>query len=177
MKWKTITNVAFYGVLSVGTVGMLGYTYTQSNKGPILISSFKDSKSLPDLTFRFVGPDSLAPASPGFEGQCRLLVAFGPLCPHCHSAALQDAAAPDAATRLPITWAAVYQNPKIKEFEAQIRRGTVVRYSPDIMDKLQVQGVPAAFLISADNVVQRSWIFRGTEDHNQLRRECGGSSV
>ena len=100
--------------------------------------------------------------------QCRIVVAFDPACPFCNRAAVLDADR-DEELPFPTVW--------MSETEAQAELFRSRHPDLEIVAEataykaLQVEAVPAAFLLS-DQEVLKVWRFTGEEEARDVLADC-----
>lgn len=107
---------------------------------------------------------------------CQILVAFDPSCPHCRKAAEAEALAPDADL-IPVTWIAPYDSLNAGRYQAWVHSASRVVRAREGWDFLDVQGVPAAFLVDRQNRIRRVWPYRGSESRTDLKSRCGSEAT
>ena len=103
---------------------------------------------------------------------CQLLIAFDPACPYCMRAAEGEATLePDR--RLPTTWVTNRDASNAMRYRERLgTAGRVVR-SDQVIEALDVKGVPAAFLVGPEGAVRRVWAYKGVETRAELEPSCG----
>lgn len=171
MKTTQSGTAITFAVLTVITLLHVGYRVTAPQGTPLMVSTFPLGSTPSQFTqFALASERPAAPLSSA--AQCRIVVVFSPACPHCHSAAETEAATPQD-DRLPTTWMTTRSDSFAVRFGARLHPDVQARYAPDVMTRLRVQAVPAAFLIDAGNVVRRIWVYQGDENHAELREQCG----
>jgi len=141
------------------------------------------------VTFMHLGARTAAPASvtyvSGFvtpaelpeqlrelttEGEsCSLLVVFDPLCPACDRAARTQAGV-QGELPLEVVWVAE-DDAAASAYEGRIHADARVAVSPEAADLLDVNGVPAAFVVAGDQVVYSAPI-NGQELLDQVAQRC-----
>ena len=137
------------------------------------ISTFPIGEALPHLDLRLVSRAGVAVAGRPLPTGCRVIVTFDPACPHCGTAAERDKLVPDSV-RLPVIWVSAFDDSATYDFASHLGEGSVLRYGGgEAFKRLQAHGVPAAFLITADNRVMWTGAYSGGEsNHSALRKMC-----
>lgn len=177
MKPKKSVDTYMYVLLTLLTLGSLGYQYHRGAEGTdtLIGSSLSAGAALPALSLRPLSasgvPSSEGDALPLPLG-CRVLVVFHPDCPMCHSSAAREKNAPTSPATLPIVWVSGFDDKKSREFTSLVRPGSLVRYDPGAPKALKITAIPTAFLLSKDDRVLGTWAYTGLEDHQELRQKC-----
>jgi hypothetical protein len=104
--------------------------------------------------------------------RCRIYVVFHPRCVHCSIAAGRERSAPGGGSRLPVTWISGFDDRDALAFGRQLAPSSRLLYDPDAPRNLKVNGVPTAFVVSADGRLRYFWVYQGNEDHRRLARRC-----
>ena len=177
MKPKKSVDAYMYGLLTLLTVGSLGYQYhrsTQRADAPAG-SALSAGAALPALSLRPLSASDVSAAASDalpLPVGCRVLVVFHPDCPMCHSSAAREKNAPTNPATLPIVWVSGFDDKKSREFTSLVRPGSLVRYDPGAPKALKITAIPTAFLLSKDDLVLGTWAYTGLEDHQELRQKC-----
>lgn len=99
---------------------------------------------------------------------CRVVVAFDPGCPACNKAAQMEEERSEPMG-IPVTWVA--QSEMDAELFRRVHPTLGITHQPGAFNALGVQGVPAAFLVKGETVLQ-SWRYTGEEGGEELSATC-----
>lgn len=181
---ERITNFVLVAMVAV-TIANLGLRYGGARSVGIEVSTLEPGVVFPDsalnVSLLMMGvPGTKNRKRRATETHCRLIVAFRPECPACRDAARREAALGEAPN-MAISWitfddwttfddgiALDDDTVLIQEFAMLLRPESQVGYSAGAGRLLEVQGVPAAFLIGPDSTVEAVTAYRG--DEQQLHR-------
>lgn len=105
------------------------------------------------------------------KGACQLLVAFDPACPYCLRAAEGEASL-SPERRLPTTWVTNAAADGAMAYRKHVGEGVRIARSDDVIEALEVKGVPAAFLVDARGAIRRVWPYKGVETRAELEPRC-----
>ncbi len=136
---------------------VLSHSTGQLEATQIKVSSLDLNDSLPELRLREVG--------------CRILVAFRSDCPFCRKAAGRESSTVDSG-RLPTTWIASSGDPDWQSYKALVHATSDVVLDSTVYSMLEVQAVPAAFLLDGRGVLRWVWPYQGNEDQGDLIGKC-----
>lgn len=100
---------------------------------------------------------------------CSLLVVFDPLCPACDRAARTQAQF-EGELPLDVVWVAESEE-AAADYIDRVHQGARVAVSPEAAELLDVNGVPAAFVVAGDQVVYSAAI-NGQELLDQVAQRC-----
>ncbi|MDT8368962.1 MAG: hypothetical protein RQ745_07115 [Longimicrobiales bacterium] len=150
---KLITALAFVTFVHLGarTAAPASLTY---------VSGFATPAELPE-ELRELSAEGVS---------CTLLIAFDPTCPACDRAAREQAAANEGGLALDVVWMAE-TSAAAEEFAGRVHDDARVVAAPGGADLLDVDAVPAAFVIAGDVVVHTSPI-TGQEDLGTVAQRC-----
>ena len=114
-------------------------------------------------------PFSVAAVAPvDLTEPCPVLVLFRPTCPYCGQAAATEAER--SSIPLPVTWIAENEA-EAQPFMDRVHAAWTVTWSGLLFRELQIQGVPAGFLL-AEGTVVRAWRYGGNEQAAELLEGC-----
>lgn len=171
MKRSTLLVSALIGI----TATNLGFHTLRARRASMWKSKLAPGDTMPplDITPPHFGLSSATAAAPLPSG-CRLLVFFATDCPHCHTAAARDAVAWDSTWTVPVVWITNVDDEATMQFAQAAGAHTQVRLAgPHATDVLNAAGVPAAFLVSAPNVVLWTGPYGGgAAEQRALERIC-----
>jgi hypothetical protein len=140
---------------------------------PPEISALQVGDRLPVLKATVLDPSG--PARTPIElrrGICQLIVAFSPTCPYCKLAAAAEALLPDGA-EIPTTWIMLHGNGAIGTgFRAELRAESALVFGDSAGLDLQVEVIPAGFLVGPDDLIRKVFVYRGDEPRQDLMEEC-----
>jgi hypothetical protein len=168
-------GVWFFSVLILATLAHLGYRAARLQRTKTVpVSDLAVGTPLPDfqLAPARAASDPLPSAIPGFP-DCWVLVVFSPECPHCHTAALRDAAQP-AQERLPTIWVGQGSQEANARFADGLPSGVPVFASVDVRARLQVRAFPAAFLVGSGRLIKLIFPYQGAIPKSRLQGFCAG---
>jgi len=151
MTTKLITGLAFVTFLHLGA-------RTAAPASITLVSGFVTPAELPQELHELTS-----------EGEsCSLLVVYDPTCPACDLAARTQAKAGDLP--LEVVWVAESEE-AAEAYVDRVHEGARVAVSPFAADLLDVNGVPAAFVVAGDRVVYSAPI-NGQEQLDVVAQRC-----
>lgn len=151
----------------VVTIANLGLRYRGERNAGREVSTFGRGTAFPDSALNvspLIQTRATIPLQRATdELHCRLVVVFRPQCPACSDAARREAAigtAPVVAT----TWIAFENDTALsQQFATLVRPESQLGYSANAARVLEIQAVPAAFLIRPDSVVEMIGVYVGGE--------------
>ena len=158
-------SIAVAVVLIAATSAHAFYRIGTRPTGALLVSTLEIGQPVPKLAIQ-----PLIPQLPIVSG-CRIIVVFSPACPHCHSAKQAEARSTQLH-RLPTTWLAAENDSATIAFGRGMHADSRLGFAASAKKKLRIQAVPAAFLVDPEDVVRNIWVYQGTEDHDDLRKNC-----
>ncbi len=167
-SWATVT------ALVIATAIHGAYRLGAARHGrPTVVSALEVGQALPLLDVQILGVEGgFVSRVPMASASCQVVVAFDPSCPHCRSAADREKL---QAGLLPTVWITDADSATARLYRPLLRAETRLAWSRLGLEALQVQGVPAAFLVDDRGIVRRVWPYRGEENPDLLRRQCGPS--
>lgn len=124
----------------------ISYTIFVANR-PNAVSELELPVPAPDWTANFT------------DNECRVVVVIQPECPFCNKAGAT--ATSESSILEHVLWVARDESDKV-EFETMHPALNVVSI-PEAIPQLKVWGVPAAFLIQNDTIID-FWVMQGDED-------------
>ncbi len=158
------TPTVTHALLRLGFAG-------QAPQSPRLVSSLRVGQVMPDPAVASLGAER-GPSTlllPGVD--CQLVVAFDPACGHCRSAARNRRG---AALRgaVPATWVAAGFAQEVAAFRDALPLQDRVVWATGALDALEVDAVPAAFLVNGHGTISRVGPLSGREEEEELLASC-----
>jgi hypothetical protein len=139
----------------------------------VLVSDLVPGAVVPALEVEVATPSGWVPGPLLDREACQVLVAFDPACPFCMRAAREASRLPP--DRRPMTtWVTDGKSPGVLRYREQLGDGVRMVRSDEVVDFLEVRGVPAAYLVDDGGTVRHVWPYRGIEDREELEPRCHG---
>lgn len=170
-RYKAFTKYMLWIMIGLTCANLAFHAVRADEREDHIPVGLEVGDALPSLNLRRLGfpPDSIS--NPELPSGCRLLVAFSISCPYCEIAAVREIDR-SVADRLPIVYISKTDGKRMREFMTSLGSPVEVWYGDDAFRKLRVEAVPAAILVSSDNVVKKAFGYLGDEDHTKLREQC-----
>jgi len=147
-------TVAILTVLTVINVVRLN---REPEPEPIVVSGRSVGTRLPGLVSR--------------EAGCRVLVVFRSDCPFCKAAAAREVTTHEQ-DHLPTKWVAAPDDVAWESYRDRVHPSSSVELDAGLYSLLEVQAVPAGFLIDGEGVLRRAWPYQGNEVRAELEERC-----
>lgn len=166
-KSISTTTLLFISATALHAAYRAGRLRTAS--APVEVSSLRPGAVMPSFESVTIKPSASGAdlASP----ICRVAVVFNPTCPHCHEAAARAKAA-NKPDRIPTTWISTVDDSGAQRFATIVPDADAVVVSDVAGSALQINAVPARFLIGADNRIRDIAAYTGREADSTLKRQC-----
>lgn len=108
---------------------------------------------------------------------CRMVVAFNPDCPFCAAAAERERLAARDGAWGETLWITDQERPRLAPFVEKLATGSRHAVAPEAFEALDVDAVPALFMIGGEGAVHWVGAYRGDESNDELARRCYGTST
>ena len=118
--------------------------------------------------------ERLLAASEIEPSQCRMIVAFNPDCPFCEQAAKREHFANRSGAYAEPLWLTDEVRPRLSTFAEFLAPGSRHVVAPEAFEALDVEGVPALFLLDGAGTIQWLGAYRGDESTEVLAARCEG---
>lgn len=163
-------NAKLYAVVGLLTLGNVAVRVADAQRGPTphVVSHIESGTQVESVELnRLLAAGEAA-------GGCHAVVAFNPDCPFCGAAAererLADREDPWDAT----LWITDQERPRLAEFVEMLSPGSRHAVAPEAFQALDVEAVPALFLVDESARVRWVGAYQGDESGEVLTRRCEG---
>jgi hypothetical protein len=109
--------------------------------------------------------------------QCRMIVAFNPDCPFCEQAARREHFASRSGAYAEPLWLTDEERPRLPSFAESLSPGSRHAVAPEAFEALDVEAVPALFLLDEEWTVEWVGAYRGDESAEVLAARCEGKTL
>lgn len=169
-----MTNTKLYVLVGLLTLGNVAFRVAGPERGPAprVVSHLEagdraESAELHQLL------DEVADGSEA----CRLVVAFNPDCPFCGKAAERERQTARDAGWGETLWITDAERPRLAAFADDLPDRSRHAVAPEAFQALDVEAVPALFMIDGEGLLRWVGPYRGDETDEELVRRCSAGTT
>lgn len=166
-------NAKLYLLVAGLTAANIGFRFLPSDGGKVGIPV---SHLEPGDRVESVELDGLLP-TPADPSQCRMVVAFNPDCPFCEEAAQRERLASRSGAYAEPLWVTDEVKPRLTTFADFLSPGSRHAVAPEAFEALDVEAVPALYLLDEEGTVEWVGAYRGDESTEFLAARCEGLAL
>lgn len=163
-------NAKLYALVGLLTLGNVAFRVVnaQQSPPPQLVSHVEAGERVESVELSQL----VADAGQGAEA-CRMVVAFNPDCPFCKAAAERERQAARDGAWGETLWITDEERPRLAAFVRELPEGSRHAVAPEAFQVLDVDAVPALFMLDREGTVHWVGPYRGDETEDELALRCG----
>jgi len=163
-------NAKLYLLVAGLTAANIGFRFLPSDEGKIGIpvSHLEPGDRVESVELNQLLATATDPS------QCRMIVAFNPDCPFCEQAAQRERLASRSGAYAEPLWVTDEVKPRLSTFVEFFAPGSHHAVAPEAFKALDVEAVPALFLLDGEGTLEWVGAYRGDESTEVLAARCEG---
>lgn len=167
-------NAKLYALVGLLTLGNVAFRVANAQQSPPaqLVSHVEAGDRVESVELTRL----VADARVGSEA-CHLVVAFNPACPFCKAAAEREKEAARDGTWGETLWITDEEWPRLADFVRELPDGSRHAVLPEAFQALDVDAVPALFMLDREGTVRWVGPYRGDETGDELALRCEEPAV
>lgn len=163
-------NTKLYLLVAGLTAANIGFRFLPSDdEGAMLVSHLEAGDKVESVELaQLLASGEVEPS------QCVMVVAFSPDCPFCEQAAQREHFVQRSGTYAEPLWVTDEARPRLSTFVEVLPPSSRHAVAPEAFEALDVDAVPALYLLDKERTVRWVGAYRGDESTEVLAERCEG---